>query len=142
MTNHGAFLTLSEVAPLFGDAQILPVVLSGLGSVRRIEAYGDKHRIFTENQRLALAARDHGCSFPGCSSTPAYCEAHHVVEHHDGGPTSTENGTLLCPYHHRNFERLGYRCTMLDGVPHWIPPTWIDPTQTPVRNTAHDPAFA
>jgi hypothetical protein len=24
-------------------------------------------------------------------------------------------------------------------VPHWIPPAWLDPTQTPRRNTMHDP---
>jgi hypothetical protein len=26
---------------------------------------------------------------------------------------------------------------MINGHPHWIPPTWLDPTQTPRRNTAH-----
>jgi hypothetical protein len=95
--------------------------------VRRIEAYGDTHRIFTANQRLALAARDRGCTFPGCTSGPAWCEAHHVIDYADGGRTSVVNGTLLCPYHHRHFARLGYRCTMINGNPHWIAPAWIDP---------------
>jgi hypothetical protein len=27
---------------------------------------------------------------------------------------------------------------MINGRAHWIPPVWIDPTQTPVRNTIHD----
>jgi hypothetical protein len=26
---------------------------------------------------------------------------------------------------------------MLDGVPHWLPPAWQDPDQTPRRNTRH-----
>jgi hypothetical protein len=70
----------------------------------------------------------------------AWCEAHHVVGFVLGGPTSVENGTLLCGHHHRMFERLGYHCVMIDGIPHWIPPRWIDREGTPRRNTAHDPA--
>ena len=27
---------------------------------------------------------------------------------------------------------------MIDGRPHWIPPLWIDKTQTPRRNHAHE----
>jgi hypothetical protein len=23
---------------------------------------------------------------------------------------------------------------MINGIPHWIPPTWLDPEQTPQRN--------
>jgi hypothetical protein len=140
VTNHEAFLTLAEVAPLLGDAQIMTAVLSSLGFPRRVEAYGDKQRIFTENQRLAMAARDRGCTFPGCTSAPAYCEAHHVLAYTDDGRTSVDNGVLLCAYHHRSFEDLGYTCVFIDGVPHWIAPAWVDPTRTPQRNTAHDPS--
>ena len=28
---------------------------------------------------------------------------------------------------------------MIGGRPPWVPPAWIDPPQTPRRNTAHDP---
>ena len=133
-TGHGALMNLKQIQPLLGDARVMPVVLS---SIRGIEAYGTTHRIFTESQRLAMTARDHGCSFPGCSVPPAWCEAHHVVEFTAGGPTSVDNGALLCGMHHREFARLGYECAMLDGAPHWIAPAWIDPSQTPTRNTAH-----
>jgi 2-iminobutanoate/2-iminopropanoate deaminase len=27
--------------------------------------------------------------------------------------------------------------TMTDGIPKWIPPPWIDPDRTPIRNTMH-----
>jgi hypothetical protein len=27
---------------------------------------------------------------------------------------------------------------MIDGVPHFVPPVWLDPERTPIRNTAHD----
>ena len=36
-------------------------------------------------------------------------------------------------------EQLGYRCDMRSGVPYWVAPTWIDRSETPVRNTAHLP---
>jgi len=133
-TGHGALLSLEQVEPLVGDARVFPVVLD---SVRGVQSYGSLHRIFTEGQRLAMTARDRGCSFPGCSVPPAWCEAHHVIEASAGGATSVANGTLLCGMHHREFARLGYRCVMLDGIPHWIAPAWIDPSRTPTRNTAH-----
>ncbi|MBV9594666.1 MAG: hypothetical protein JO147_12835 [Actinobacteria bacterium] len=39
---------------------------------------------------------------------------------------------------HRDHTRTGWTCTITDGVPHWTPPTWLDPKQTPLRNTAHN----
>jgi hypothetical protein len=44
---------------------------------------------------------------------------------------------LLCGFHHREFERLGWRCIMINGRPHFVPPSWIDPEQAPMLNTAH-----
>jgi hypothetical protein len=44
--------------------------------------------------------------------------------------------TLLCGHHHRTFERSGWTCQISDGLPHWTPPGWLDPHQTPRRNTA------
>jgi hypothetical protein len=86
-----------------------------------------------------MTARDLGCSFPGCTVGPAWCEAHHIEPFVAAGRTTVDNGTLLCGYHHRYHERLGYTCTMIDGVPHWIPPHWIDRDRQPIRNTAHIP---
>jgi hypothetical protein len=61
-----------------------------------------------------------------------------VVEYRTGGPTSVDNGTLLCGHHHRSFEQAGWAVAIVDGTAWWTPPTWIDPQQRPVRNTAHD----
>jgi hypothetical protein len=138
-TGHGALINLDALRPLLGDAQIIPVAL---GRTRRIEAYGDKHRIFSENQRLALAARDLGCSFPGCTVGPAWTEAHHVVPWSTGGRSTVDNGTLVCSAHHRHFEGNGWECVMLGGLPHWVPPAWIDPQRTPQRNTVHQVGLA
>ena len=102
-------------------------------------AYSTSQRLFSETQRLAMIARDRGCSFPGCDAPPAFTEAHHVTEYSITATTTVADGCLLCGYHHREFERAGWSCRVLDGVPHWIAPAWLDPDQVPVRNTAHNP---
>jgi hypothetical protein len=137
-TGHGARISVPEALTLIGDAQIFPVTLT---KTKKITAYGDTHRIFTQNQRLAMIARDGGCSFPDCDKPPAWCQAHHVTDFDITRHTRVDDGTLLCGFHHREHPRLGWRCTMLDGIPHWTPPTWLDPTQTPRRNHTQHPAL-
>jgi hypothetical protein len=44
---------------------------------------------------------------------------------------------LLCRYHHRHFETLGWEVFMHEGMPTWRPPATIDPHRRPTRNTAH-----
>jgi hypothetical protein len=121
---HGALISVEQALTLAGDARLMPVTLT---RTREITAYGDTHRIFTEGQRLAMIARDQGCSFPGCSVGPAWCQVHHITDVAISRRTSVDDGTLLCGYHHREHPKLG-----------WTPPAWIDPTQTPRRNRTHD----
>jgi hypothetical protein len=45
--------------------------------------------------------------------------------------------TLLCGFHHRSFEHAGWLVRIVNGVPEWIPPPWLDPHEKPRRNTAH-----
>jgi hypothetical protein len=52
----------------------------------------------------------------------------------DGGLTDLSNLTLLCSYHHHQFARRGWTCQMIDDLPAWIPPVWIDPERRPLRN--------
>jgi hypothetical protein len=33
---------------------------------------------------------------------------------------------------------MGWRTVMIDGIPHWQPPTW-HPIQQPLRNYLHHP---
>jgi hypothetical protein len=107
--------------------------------MKQVEEYGTTHRLFTEAQRLAMIARDGGCSFPACDAPPQWAEAHHVIPYAEGGPTTVDSGCLLCGHHHDTFERNGWTCIMIAKVPHWIPPPWRDPHQVPIRNWAHDP---
>jgi hypothetical protein len=133
-TAHGDMISISELLRLASEAQIIPVVLNSAGGIL---AYGHTRRLATAAQRRALAARDRGCCFPGCSRPPARCQAHHVIPWLLHGPTDVDNLCLLCTYHHREFERRGWTVQMRDGVPEWIPPRWLDPDQVPRRNTAH-----
>ncbi|MDQ1463683.1 MAG: hypothetical protein QOC73_624 [Actinomycetota bacterium] len=135
-TGHGAQISAAEALTLLGDARIFPVLLNHSGEIL---AYGSSRRIFTEGQRLAMIARDQGCSFPGCTLPPALSQAHHVTDYAITRRTTVADGTLVCGFHHREYEILGYTCQMIGGIPHWTAPRWIDPSQTPRRNRAHTP---
>ena len=135
-TGHG-YTIPADVAKTWAgdDARIIAALLDRTG---RVEAYSATQRCFTEQQRLVLTARDRGCTFPGCDRPPGWCQVHHVIAYQNGGPTSIDNGTLLCGYHHRSFQAAGWTITLHNGLPWWTPPRWIDPEQQPVRNTSHD----
>lgn len=130
-TADGMRLSLAQVLEIAGQAQVVPAFLNAVGG---IVAYGARRRCASPGQIKALIARDGGCSFPDCDAPPQWCEAHHVVPWIAGGSTDLSNLTLLCGYHHRVFEQRAWRCTMIDGTPHWIPPSWVDPARRPLRN--------
>lgn len=90
---------------------------------------GDRVRFHTAAQRVALAARDGGCVFPGCPAPPPWCHAHHVVPWSQGGPTDIDNGVLLCAFHHHLLHRGDYRMRMHGGRPQLLGPRWVDPDQ-------------
>ena len=127
-TSHGGTLSVPEALRLAGEAEIIPVVLGDTGGV---VGYGRARRVASSAQRLALAARDGGCSFPACDRPAGWCQAHHVTGWIDGGTTDLDNLTLVCGFHHREFAKRGWACTMLDGVPHWIPPPSSTRTKHP-----------
>jgi Domain of unknown function (DUF222)/HNH endonuclease len=142
-TSDGTRLSVHAVLALAEQAEIVPAVLSKSGAVLTL---GRGRRIASKAQALALVARDRGCSFPGCSHPPEWCERHHIRAWVDGGRTDLDNLTLLCRYHHHNFAARGWACRLnLDGLPEWVPPRYVDRTQTPLVNgrirAALDPAL-
>ncbi|WP_163511899.1 hypothetical protein [Fodinicola acaciae] len=54
-----------------------------------------------------------------------------------GGETTLHNMVLLCLAHHQILHHSQWSIQMLDGVPHFVPPAYIDPTQTPIRHTRY-----
>jgi hypothetical protein len=91
----------------------------------RIIELGSPQRCFTPAQRKAITLRDGGCLIPGCSIPAAWCEIHHVTPDAEGGPTHTDNGVLLCWFHHRSIETSGWQVRMRNGTPEVKAPPWI-----------------
>ncbi|PJJ71285.1 uncharacterized protein DUF222 [Diaminobutyricimonas aerilata] len=111
---------------LLCDADISTVVLGDNGEVLHL---GRRERLFSPAQRRALAVRDGGCVWPGCTAPPSWCHAHHLLEWEHGGPTDLDNGVLLCAAHHHMLHNSGYRMETIRGKPHLLAPPHIDPHQ-------------
>jgi Domain of unknown function (DUF222) len=59
--------------------------------------------------RRAVEVRDGHCVFVGCDAPPEWCKSkvHHLIEWAFGGPTSCDNGALLCERHHTSYHEGG-----------------------------------
>lgn len=95
---------------------------------------GREHRLYTKQQRTALAARDGGCMFPGCDRPPSWCECHHIMFWaRDTGRTDLADGILLCRHHHLLLHNNGWEIYRHDSTYWLIPPPDIDHLRTPIR---------
>nr|BFF10185.1 HNH endonuclease signature motif containing protein [Microbacterium flavescens] len=105
----------------------------------RVIELGDPQRVFTAAQRRAITARDGGCVIPGCHVPAAWCEFHHVEPHARGGSTHTDNGVMLCWFHHRTLATNGWAVAVIEGVPHVRAPRWLQPDGDwrPTTGSAH-----
>ena len=110
---------------------------------------GREQRLYTRAQRTALGVRDGGCRFPGCDKPPSWCEAHHI--HYwarDQGPTTIDNGILLCRYHHMLMHHNGWEIIrdtgQIDGHgSYWLkPPTSHDPNRQLIAMPTKNPLIA
>ena len=54
----------------------------------------------TPTMRAAVTGRDGHCRYPGCEEPATICQMDHVIEYHDGGPTTPANLISLCQHHH------------------------------------------
>ncbi|UTT61838.1 HNH endonuclease signature motif containing protein [Microcella humidisoli] len=124
---------------------VVPIVIDARGDV---VALGRETRLYTRRQRLALAARDGGCRFPGCERPPSWTEAHHIVPWSEGGATDLADGVLLCRHHHLLLHNNGWRFerrresvgrTGMAGDLVLIPPRSIDPEQRPIPAPSKSP---
>ncbi len=121
----------ANIRQLACDAEIIPAVLAGNGQILDL---GTGRRIFPPNLRRALVARDGGCSFPYCTMPAPWSEAHHIRYACDDGETSTDNGCLLCSYHHHLIHKENWVITVRHGIPWFTPPAYVDPDRKPIRN--------
>jgi hypothetical protein len=117
-------ISIATARRLAADAELIPVVLGGKGEI--LDA-GRARRLFSRTQRLALMERDDGCAFAGCTSPPAYADAHHIQWWSHGGTTDLANGVMLCGFHHHRVHDDGWEIRIREGIPYFIPPPWVDP---------------
>ena len=115
-TLSGDVLTPETVRRLACDAGIIPMVLGRQGEPLDV---GRQKRLVTRGLRLALIARDKGCSFPGCTMPPQWADAHHVLPWYRGGRTSLLTTALLCRRHHTHVHRKDLTATVTATAVTW-----------------------
>lgn len=115
---------------------VIPIVIDARGDVMKL---GRETRLYTRRQRVALAARDGGCRFPGCERPPSWTEAHHIVPWSEGGTTDVADGVLLCRHHHLLLHNNGWRFQRGRHELELIPPRSIDPEQRPIPAPSKSP---
>lgn len=122
-----------EVATVLCDAVVTPIVVDTRG---RPLAVGQEQKCWPRWMRRAVAVRDRGCAFPGCSASPRLCHVHHMRHYAAGGPTDVTNGCLLCPFHHYLVHNQGWlvRLSQLNGRPEFVPPEWLGGAQAPQQH--------
>ncbi|MEO6505223.1 MAG: DUF222 domain-containing protein, partial [Terrimesophilobacter sp.] len=122
------------------DTGIQPIVFDDTGQPLNV---GRAQRRFNKRQRIALAARDGGCMWPGCNRPVSWTEAHHINQwQRDHGNTDVVDGILLCRHHHMLLHNNGWRITR-SGARYWlVPPRREDPAQTPLAMPSKSAALA
>ena len=117
ITGFDQALSPTEIRILACDAQIIPAVLGTHGEILDL---GHAKRLVTPGLTAALHLRDKGCTFPGCTTPPSWCDGHHIVYWAKGGKTDLDNLALLCRHHHTEVHRRGHIATVdrITGV-HW-----------------------
>ena len=100
---------------------------------------GRTTRLFAPAQKTALAARDGGCAWPGCTAPIAFTDAHHIHWwHRDTGPTDIDNGILLCSHHHHAIHTTHqWQIRLHHHQPYLVPTSWTGPPRPEHRMQQH-----
>ncbi|WP_294178487.1 HNH endonuclease signature motif containing protein [uncultured Schumannella sp.] len=123
-----AAISIATVERITCEQGSVPIAFDDDGQAVNV---GREQRLFTRRQRIALAARDGGCRYPGCDRPPAWCEAHHVdAWAADHGRTDLAAGILLCRFHHLNVHNTGSRIRRHGGE-YWLEPPGASPHESP-----------
>jgi hypothetical protein len=94
---NGTVLAPSSLQPWMESAYFERAIFS-LGT--RVDV-SVRSRLFTGGTRRAIELRDRICTHPYCYEPAETCEADHIEPYAEGGPTTQENGRLLCGFHNR-----------------------------------------
>ena len=94
---NGHVVTPGSLVPWLSQADIERAVFHADGRVEVAAA----SRFFSGATRRAIEVRDRTCTHPTCEVSAERCQVDHIVPWAAGGPTTQENGRLLCGYHNR-----------------------------------------
>ncbi|HXZ62731.1 MAG TPA: DUF222 domain-containing protein, partial [Acidimicrobiales bacterium] len=94
---NGTVVAPSALDPWIGSAYFERAIFR-LGN--RIDV-SVRARLFSGGTRRAIELRDRMCTHPYCYEPAEYCEGDHIEPWSQGGPTTQENGRLLCGFHNR-----------------------------------------
>jgi hypothetical protein len=105
----------ADVCELVDGTVVSPVTAGSLldaGVIERIVLDGPSRvldlgrgRSFTGATRRAVEVRDRHRTARGCDAPAGRCEVDHIWRYADGGPTTPDNGRLLCDPHNQARER-------------------------------------
>lgn len=101
----GTPLPVDEVRRLALSAKLLPAIFDRDGQPLWL---GRSARLPNSAQRAAIAARDRGCSVPGCDTPIGWCQVHHILWWSRGGTTDLDNLTTVCSQHHHMIHKDGW----------------------------------
>ena len=131
-TTTGELLTAQAVQRLACDANLHPLHIDEHGRPLRL---GRARRIATNDQWLALIARDGGCIGPRCTRPAEWTRVHHVEWWENHGVTDIDVLCLLCDHCHDLVHHHGWDIVTDEHGRHvFIPPPEVDLNQKPVRN--------
>ena len=104
--------------------------------------YGRRRRTASAGQRMALYARDRGCTKPGCNAPPNQAQVHHAeADWQHGGRTDINELTLACGCDNRLVDDTDTGWTTRkrksDNRTEWIPPKHLDRGQPRVNHYHH-----
>ncbi len=134
LTGGGSVLPMSEVIRLAGRAHhYLAIFDRG----KAIALYHTK-RLASPGQRIALYAKEGGCTRPGCDVPGYWTEVHHVDEWAATHCTDVNKLTLACTPDHKLLEKGWKTRKRANGDTEWIPPPHLDHGQ-PRTNSYHHP---
>jgi len=122
LTGGGTLLPMSDVIRLAGHAHhYLAIFDRG----RALALYHTK-RLASPAQRIALYAKDRGCTAPSCDVPAYFTEVHHVEPWAKTHATDVDDLTLVCRPHHTTTEQGWTTRKNQRGVTEWIPPPHLD----------------
>jgi hypothetical protein len=95
--SNGLVVTPGSLLPWLEGADIERAVFTPAG---RVEVSATA-RFFTGATRRAIELRDRECTHPYCDEPVERCQRDHIEPASEDGPTTQENGRLLCGFHNR-----------------------------------------